>query len=117
MLNGWELGSGSVRIHRSDVQKKVFTILGIGPEEQQRKFGFLLEALSYGAPPHAGFALGLDRLSAMTLGLDNIREVVAFPNTTSAADLMCEAPSLVAPEQLAEVHIRTAVPSPASGSA
>jgi aspartyl-tRNA synthetase len=114
VLNGWELGSGSVRIHRTDVQKKVFTILGIGPEEQQRKFGFLLEALSYGAPPHAGFALGLDRLTAMTLGLDNIREVVAFPKTTSASDLMCEAPSSVSPEQLAEVHVRTIVPAPAA---
>jgi aspartyl-tRNA synthetase len=114
VLNGWELGSGSVRIHRTDVQKKVFEILGIGPEEQQRKFGFLLEALSYGAPPHAGFALGLDRLSAMTLGLDNIREVVAFPKTTSASDLMCEAPSSVSPEQLEEVHVRTVVPTPAT---
>ncbi len=114
VLNGWELGSGSVRIHRTDVQKKVFEILGIGPEEQQKKFGFLLEALSYGAPPHAGFALGLDRLSAMTLGLDNIREVVAFPKTTSASDLMCRAPSSVTPEQLEEVHVRTVVPAPAT---
>jgi aspartyl-tRNA synthetase len=112
VLDGWELGSGSVRIHREDVQKKVFSVLGIGPEEQQRKFGFLLEALSYGAPPHAGFAVGLDRLTAMTLGLDNIRDVLAFPKTTSAADLMCEAPSTVSPDQLEEVHIRTVVPAP-----
>jgi aspartyl-tRNA synthetase len=109
VLNGWELGSGSVRIHRADVQQRIFEILGIGPEERQRKFGFLLEALSNGAPPHAGFALGLDRTSALTLGLDNIREVIAFPKTASATDLMCGAPSIVAPEQLAEVHVRTVV--------
>ena len=108
VLNGWELGSGSVRIHRSDVQQRVFSILGIGPEEQQKKFGFLLKALSYGAPPHAGFAVGLDRLTALTLGLDNIRDMLAFPKTTSATDLMCAAPSEVGPEQLAEVHIRPA---------
>ncbi len=114
MLNGWELGSGSVRIHRSDVQQKVFSILGIGPEEQQKKFGFLLEALSYGAPPHAGFAVGLDRLTALTLGLDNIRDMLAFPKTTSATDLMCQAPSEVAPEQLSEVHIRAPSPRPPS---
>ncbi|MBI5361651.1 MAG: aspartate--tRNA ligase [Planctomycetes bacterium] len=110
VLNGWELGSGSVRIHRSDVQQKVFSILGIGPEEQKQKFGFLLEALSFGAPPHAGFAIGLDRLCAMSLGMDNIRDIVAFPKTASAACLMTDAPSPVAPEQLAEVHIRSVVP-------
>jgi aspartyl-tRNA synthetase len=110
VLNGWELGSGSVRIHRSDVQQRIFSILGLEPDEQQRKFGFLLEALGQGAPPHAGFALGLDRTCALTLGLDNIREVVAFPKTASAADLMCGAPSTVDPAQLAEVHIRVAVP-------
>ena len=114
VLNGWELGSGSVRIHRADVQQRVFEILGIGPQEQQRKFGFLLEALAHGAPPHAGFALGLDRTVALTLGLDNIREVIAFPKTTSAADLMCGAPAPVGEDQLGEVHVR--VDLPASGA-
>jgi aspartyl-tRNA synthetase len=108
VLNGWELGSGSVRIHRSDVQQRVFEILGISPAEQAQKFGFLLEALGSGAPPHAGFALGLDRTVALTLGLDNIRDVIAFPKTASAADLMCGAPSPVAADQLAEVHVRLA---------
>ena len=108
VLNGWELGSGSVRIHRSDVQERVFEILGIGPEERDAKFGFLLEALAYGAPPHGGFALGLDRAVALTLGLDNIRDVIAFPKTTSATDLMCRAPSPVTAEQLADVHVQLA---------
>jgi aspartyl-tRNA synthetase len=114
VLNGWELGSGSVRIHRADVQQKIFSMLGIGPEEQQRKFGFFVEALSQGAPPHAGFALGLDRTSALTLGLDNIREVIAFPKTASAVDLMCDAPSQVDPEQLAEVHVRSVLQTPSA---
>ncbi len=110
VMNGWELGSGSVRIHRSDVQQRIFTLLGIGPEEQQKKFSFLLEALSFGAPPHAGFAVGLDRLSALTLGLDNIRDVLAFPKTASATDLMCGAPSQVEARQLEEVHVRSVLP-------
>jgi aspartyl-tRNA synthetase len=108
VLNGWELGSGSIRIHRQDVQRRVFEILGIGAEEAARKFGFLLEALASGAPPHGGFALGLDRTVAMSLGLDNIRDVVAFPKTASAADLMCQAPSEVDARQLAEVHVAKA---------
>jgi aspartyl-tRNA synthetase len=112
VLNGWELGSGSIRIHRSDTQAKLFKLLGIGPEEQRTKFGFLLDALTYGAPPHAGLAVGLDRLVAMTLGMDSIRDVIAFPKTATAADAMCEAPSVVESTLLREVHIRCEVPEP-----
>ncbi|MBM3975851.1 MAG: aspartate--tRNA ligase [Planctomycetes bacterium] len=108
VMNGWELGSGSIRIHREEVQQRVFGLLGIGPDEQREKFGFLLEALAHGAPPHGGFAVGLDRLTALTAGLDNIREITAFPKTASAADLMCQAPSRVADAQLAEVHVARA---------
>ena len=111
VLNGWELGSGSVRIHRADVQEQVFSLLGIEEQERQQKFGFLLEALAYGAPPHAGFAMGIDRIVALTLGLDSIRDVVAFPKTTSATDIMCEAPSAVPGEQLDEVHVRSTAPA------
>ena len=102
-----------MRIHREDVQHRVFELLGIGAEEQQAKFGFLLEALAHGAPPHAGFALGIDRILALTLGLDNIRDVIASPKTATAADLMCGAPSLVEPEQLSEVHVASVVPAQA----
>ena len=109
VMNGWELGSGSVRIHRQAVQKKIFELLAISADEQSEKFGFLLEALEYGAPPHAGFAIGLDRLVALTLGLDNIRDVIAFPKTTRASDLFCGAPAPVAAAQLADVHIALSV--------
>ena len=106
VLNGWELGSGSIRIHRQEVQQRVFELLGIDAEQQQEKFGFLLEALEYGPPPHGGFAVGLDRIVALTLGLDSIRDVVAFPKTLTATDVLCDAPAGVSAEQLADVYVR-----------
>jgi aspartyl-tRNA synthetase len=105
-LNGWEMGGGSVRIHRAEVQEKVFQALGIGPDEQQAKFGFLLDALKYGAPPHGGLAFGLDRIVTMMAGAESIRDVIAFPKTQRAQCLLTDAPSEVDDKQLRELHIR-----------
>jgi aspartyl-tRNA synthetase len=106
VLNGWELGSGSVRIHRADIQSQVFTALGISDEEAESRFGFLLGAFKYGAPPHAGFAFGIDRLVAIFAGEENIREVIAFPKTQSGADLMTGAPKSISARQLRDLHLK-----------
>ncbi len=110
VVNGWELGSGSVRIHRGDLQQRIFGLLGISEEEARAKFGFLLEAFRYGAPPHAGFAFGIDRLVAILAGEENIREVIAFPKTQSGGDPLTEAPTPIDAAQLDELGLRVLPP-------
>ena len=110
VLNGWELGSGSIRIHESDLQRRVFSALGISDEDAEKKFGFFLRPFEYGAPPHGGFGMGIDRLVAILAGEENIREVIAFPKTQSGSDPMTNAPTIPNPKQLAELGIRTLPP-------
>ena len=113
VLNGWELASGSIRIHDRELQSRVFSALGIGPEEAQERFGFLLDAFRYGVPPHGGIAPGIDRIVALAAGEDNIREVIAFPKTQSAFDPLTGAPAPVDDDQMKVLHLRSTAPKPA----
>jgi aspartyl-tRNA synthetase len=106
VLDGNEIGGGSIRNHRRDVQERVFELIGIDEQEAQARFGFLLEALRYGAPPHGGIAMGIDRIVALLAGRENIREVIAFPKSTSGADPLTGAPAPVSPQQLRELGLR-----------
>ena len=114
VLNGSEIGGGSVRIFQQDLQSTVFDLLGIDAEEARRKFGFLLDALKFGAPPHGGIAFGLDRLAMLMSGAESIRDVIAFPKTQTAACPLTDAPTEVTEKQLRELHIRLRQPPPAA---
>ncbi len=106
VLNGYEVGGGSIRIHRMDLQRRIFTLLNLKEEEIEQKFGFFIEALQYGCPPHGGIALGFDRLVMLMSGEISIREVIAFPLNSKAQDSMMDAPSFISREQLRDIHIR-----------
>jgi len=117
VMNGLELGSGSLRNHRSDVQRKIFELLGYSKSEMELRFGFMLNALDAGAPPHGGFAFGLDRMAMLLAGAASLRDVIAFPKTQRGQDLLMDAPSAVESEQLDELRLRVAPPGPQQGHA
>ncbi|HEX9118803.1 MAG TPA: amino acid--tRNA ligase-related protein, partial [Anaerolineae bacterium] len=106
VLDGWEVGGGSIRIHRREQQAAMFRALGISPEQAEAQFGHMLEAFEFGAPPHGGIALGIDRIASLLAGLTNIREVIAFPKTASATDLMFKSPSPISDAQLRDLHLK-----------
>ncbi len=110
-MHGLELGSGSIRIHRQDVQRQIFLALGMTEEEAKSRFGFFLDALAYGTPPHGGIALGLDRIAMILAGAQSLREVIAFPKTAKGIDLMVDAPAPASPKQLRELHLQTSLRS------